>query len=70
MKLIRLVGWLCLTSHGQQGHLETALPYTVPCEGREAQFLHCPHRESKPRVKGQTILSDSVIVIVFVFPLE
>ena len=31
-----LVGWLCLTSHRQRGHLETAPPFTVPCEGREA----------------------------------
>ena len=33
----RLVGWLCLTSHRQRGHLETAPPFTVPCEGREAR---------------------------------
>ena len=33
----RMVGWLCLTSHRQRGHLETAPPFTVPCEGREAQ---------------------------------
>ena len=32
-----LVGWLCLTSHRQRGHLETAPPFTVPCEGREAR---------------------------------
>ena len=31
-----LVGWLCLTSHRQRGHLDTAPPFTVPCEGREA----------------------------------
>ena len=35
----RLVGWLLITSHGQRGHLETAPLFTVPCEGREAQFL-------------------------------
>ena len=29
---IWLVGWLCLTSHRQRGHLETAPPFTVPCE--------------------------------------
>ena len=29
-----LAGWLCLTSHRQRGHLETAPPFTVPCEGR------------------------------------
>ena len=43
-----LVGLLCLTSHRQRGDLETAPPFTVPCEGREAQFLHRPHRESNP----------------------
>ena len=32
-----LVGWLCLTSHRQRGHLETAPPFTVPWEGREAR---------------------------------
>ena len=32
-----LVGRLCLTSHRQRGHLETAPPFTVPCEGREAR---------------------------------
>ena len=32
-----LVGWLCLTSHRQRGHLETAPPFTVPCEGCEAR---------------------------------
>ena len=32
-----VVGWLCLTSHRQRGHLETAPPYTVPFEGREAR---------------------------------
>ena len=34
---LMLVGWLCLTSHRQRGHLETAPPFTVPCEGREAR---------------------------------
>ena len=32
-----LLGWLCLTSHRQRGHLETAPPFTVPCEVREAR---------------------------------
>ena len=36
-KNVGLVGWLCLTSHRQRGHLETAPPFTVPCEGREAR---------------------------------
>ena len=31
----RLVGWFCFTSHRQQGHLERAPPFTVPCKGRE-----------------------------------
>ena len=44
-----LVGWLCLTSHRQRGHLETAPPFTVLCEGLEARFLHHPQRESNPR---------------------
>ena len=26
----------------------TAPPFTVPCEGREARFLHLSHRESNP----------------------
>ena len=34
---ILLVGWLCFTSHRQRGHLETAPPFTVPCEGREVR---------------------------------
>ena len=37
VSLCCLVGWLCLTSHRQRGHLETAPPFTVPCEGREAR---------------------------------
>ena len=32
-----LVGWLCLTSLRQRGHLETASIFTVPCEGRGNQ---------------------------------
>ena len=32
----------------QRGHLETAPPFTVPCEGREARFLHRSQRESNP----------------------
>ena len=48
MKL-QLVGWLCLTSNRQQGHLETAPPFTVPCKGCEAWFLHRSHQELNPR---------------------
>ena len=43
-----LVGWLCFTSHWQQCHLETAPPFTVPCDGPEARFLHRSHQESNP----------------------
>ena len=43
-----LICWLCFTSHGQRGHLETAPPFIVPCEGGEARFLHRSHRESNP----------------------
>ena len=43
-----MVGSLCLTSHLQRGHLETTTPFTVPCEGREARFLHRPLQESNP----------------------
>ena len=42
------VAWLFLTSHRQRGHLKTAHPFTVPCEGREARLLHLPGIE--PRV--------------------
>ena len=42
------VGWLCFTSHRQRGHLETAPPFTVLCEAREARFLHRSHWESNP----------------------
>ena len=44
-----MVGWLCFTSHRQRGHLETAPPFTVPCDGHEARFLHRSHGESNPR---------------------
>ena len=42
------LGWLCFKSHRQRGHLETASPFTVPCEGLEARFLHRSHRELNP----------------------
>ena len=42
------VGWLCFTSHRQRGHLETAPPFTVPCEGREAQKIYRSQRELNP----------------------
>ena len=44
----KLVGWLCLTSHRQRGRLETAPPFTVPCEGREARLIHRSDRELNP----------------------
>ena len=46
--------WLCLTSHRQRGQLETAPPFTVPCEGREASFLYRSHRESNRRLSYDT----------------
>ena len=45
MASIAQVGWLCLTCYRQQGHLETASPFTVPCKGHEARLIH---RESSP----------------------
>ena len=35
--LFALFVCLCLTSHRQRGHSETAPPFTVPCEGLEAR---------------------------------
>ena len=52
-----LVGLLYLPSHPQRGHLETSLPFTVPCEGREAQFLQRPHRESNPRLVARQCIA-------------
>ena len=43
-----VVGWLCFMSHRQRGHLETALQFTVPCEGRVAGFSRRSHRGSNP----------------------
>ena len=37
--MLLLVGWLYFTPNGQRGHLEATPPFTVPCEGREAQVL-------------------------------
>ena len=39
--------WL-VVSHRQRCHLETAPPFTVPCERREAQFLLRSSRELNP----------------------
>ena len=39
---------LCFMSLQQLGHLETATPFTVPCEGREARQIHRFYRESNP----------------------
>ena len=47
--------WLCLASHPQRGYLETAPPFTVPWDGREARFLHSSRREST--VAWQSILN-------------
>ena len=43
-----MVGWLCLATHRQRGHLETAPPFTVPCTERETWFLHRSHQELNP----------------------
>ena len=43
------VGWLVVfTSHRQRGYLETAPPFIVTCERREARFLHRPLRKLNP----------------------
>ena len=42
-----MICWFCFTPHRQRGHLETAPPFTVPCKGREGQFLHRSHRASR-----------------------
>ena len=42
------VGLLCFTSQRQRGYLETAPPFTVPCDGRKARFVHRSLRESNP----------------------
>ena len=47
-------GWLCLTSHRQRGHLETAPPFTVPCEGREARLIHRSDRDLNPGPSHKT----------------
>ena len=47
-----LVGWLCFTSHRQRCHLETAPPFTVPCEGREVRF--------QPGIKSKVVAWQSI----------
>ena len=46
-----LVGWLCFTSHRQRGNLETAPPFTVPCEGHGARLVHRTHLERTPGLR-------------------
>ena len=48
---IGLVGCLWFKSHRHRGHLETAPPFAVSCEGREAWFLHRSHRETSHGLK-------------------
>ena len=48
-----LVGWSCLTSRRQRGHLETPPSFTVLCEGRGARFLHRSLWDSIPAVAWQ-----------------
>ena len=38
-----LVGWLCFTSHRQQGHLETAPPFTIPSFQRMWSSVFTPY---------------------------
>ena len=44
----RLVSWLCLPSHQERGHLETAPQFTVSCKGREARFFTAPTGNRTP----------------------
>ena len=59
--IVGKVGWLCLTSHRQRGHLEMAPLSTVPCEGREARFLHRPNRESNPGLLRGSLLHNCCV---------
>ena len=47
-----LVGWLYFTSHRQRGNLEMAPPFTVPCEGHEAQFYIEPRAVAWMSIKA------------------
>ena len=47
-KLQHLFVCLCFTSLQQRSHLETAPPFTVPCEGREARKIHRPNENRTP----------------------
>ena len=58
-----LIGWLCLASHQQRGHLETAPPFTVPCEERGSWFLHRSHRESNLDVYLQRLMVERGLMI-------
>ena len=43
------VGWLVVFSvPSTTRSFRDSAPFTIPCEGREARFLHCPHKESNP----------------------
>ena len=62
-----LVGWLCFTSHRQRSHLEMVPPFTVPCEGREARWLHRSDRESNTELSlGRTGIPESSCELVLV----
>ena len=43
-----LVVCLYFMFHRQPGHLETAPPFTVPCEGCEARFSHHSNGNQTP----------------------
>ena len=54
-----VVGWLCLTSHRQRGHLETAPPFTVPTLSSIKAVLKC---QVNPTSRFQTIAFTSNIL--------
>ena len=43
-----LVGWLCLASHRQRGHLETAPPFTFPSKDVKLDFYTFPTGNRTP----------------------
>ena len=47
--LVSWFGWLCFMSNRRRGQLETAPPFTVPCEGRGARgFFYVSHFSTNP----------------------
>ena len=76
---IWLIGWLYFTSHRQQGHLERAPLFNVPCKGHETLFLHSSHCMGiKPRAivwqsitlplrHDKTLFEDKYLIIFLQF---